>query len=58
MQNYISEKRLDHCLSVAKLAYEIAKSNKLDHPHRYYAAALFHDARVEKAVYPVQYKGK
>ena len=43
MQNYISEKRLDHCLSVAKLAYEIAKSNKLDHPHRYYAAALFHD---------------
>ena len=43
MENYISEKRLDHCLSVAKLAYEIAKANNLEHPHRYYAAALFHD---------------
>lgn len=43
MQNYISDKRLDHCLSVAKLAYEIAKANHLEHPHRYYAAALFHD---------------
>ena len=43
MQNYISDKRLDHCLSVAKLAYEIAKANHLEHAHRYYAAALFHD---------------
>ncbi len=43
MQQYISDKRLDHCLSVAKLAYEIAKANHLEHPHRYYAAALFHD---------------
>ena len=43
MQNYISEKRLDHSLSVAKLALKIAKSNKLNNPYRYYVAALLHD---------------
>jgi nicotinate-nucleotide adenylyltransferase len=36
-------KRFTHSLSVAKLSYEIARSNELKEPERYYLAGLLHD---------------
>ena len=38
-----SAHRLNHSKSVAKLAYEIAVSNHLENPNRYFVAGLFHD---------------
>lgn len=40
---YISEKRLEHSISVAKTAYEIALANHLENPHKYLIAGLLHD---------------
>ncbi len=41
--NYITEKRLEHSIQVANLAYSIARFNKLDHPEKYYFTGLLHD---------------
>lgn len=38
-----SNKRYAHAISVANLAYEIAISNNIPHPDRYYLAAIMHD---------------
>lgn len=43
LNKILTEHRLSHSKSVAKLAYEIAKSNKLDRPINYFLAGLFHD---------------
>jgi len=40
---YVDEKRLAHSIQVARLAYKIAKANKLEDPDRYYIAAILHD---------------
>ena len=40
---YVSVDRLSHSIQVARLAYKIAKVNKLDNPERYYIAAILHD---------------
>lgn len=41
--SYISEKRLDHSIQVANLAYLIATLNSLEHPEKYYFTGLLHD---------------
>ena len=43
IKSYMKERRYLHSLSVAKLAYEIAVSNKIENPWRYYIAGLLHD---------------
>ena len=43
MRNYINERRLNHSISVAKTAYEIAKANRMNNPKRAYVAGLLHD---------------
>src|SRR5574344_991356 len=44
VEEYIKGKRYDHCVSVANTAYEIAISNKLEHPDQYFIAGLLHDS--------------
>ena len=39
----ISERRLEHSISVANLSYQIAASNNLEHPIKAYIAGLVHD---------------
>ena len=39
----MKERRYLHSISVAKLAYEIAVSNNIENPWRYYIAGLLHD---------------
>ena len=43
MKAYLSEKRLKHSLSVARLSYQIAISNHLENPGRAYIAGALHD---------------
>ncbi len=43
LNKILTPHRLAHSKSVAKLAYEIAVSNKLERPIRYFLAGLFHD---------------
>ncbi len=43
LNRILTSHRLNHSKSVAKLAYEIAVSNHLDNPNRYFVAGLFHD---------------
>ncbi len=43
VEKTLSEHRLAHSKSVAKLSYEIAKANNLEKPIRYFIAGLFHD---------------
>ncbi len=43
IRSYLSEKRFVHSFNVASLAYEIAKSNGVDHPEKAYIAGLLHD---------------
>lgn len=43
IKSHIGDKRFNHSLSVANLAYEIAKANKLDDPWKYYVAGILHD---------------
>jgi len=43
IENFIKGKRLEHCISVANTAYDIAISNKLDRPDLYYIAGILHD---------------
>jgi len=43
LQKYVNEQRLLHSIEVAKLAYKIAKINKLENPWKFYIAGLFHD---------------
>ncbi len=43
LTNKLKESRYLHSLSVAKLMYDIALSNKLDNPLRYYVCGLLHD---------------
>ncbi len=43
LEKYLDDKRLDHSISVANLAYKIALSNKLDRPERAYIAGILHD---------------
>ena len=40
---YVTPARLSHSIQVARLAYKIAKVNKLENPERYYIAAILHD---------------
>ena len=40
---YVTDKRLSHSIQVARLAYKVAKVNKLEDPARYYIAAILHD---------------
>lgn len=42
-EKYYTEKRFNHVLSVANLAYEIALANKLPDPGQCYIAGLLHD---------------
>lgn len=37
------ERRFNHSLSVAKLCYDVAISNKLENPLKYYLAGVIHD---------------
>lgn len=43
VSRYVDEARLAHSIQVAKLAYLIAKKNKLENPEKYYIAGLLHD---------------
>jgi len=43
IEEYINGKRLEHCISVANTAYEIAVANGLENPDQYYIAGLLHD---------------
>ena len=44
LKKYIkNDKRVEHSLSVANLCFEVAKSNKLDNPFKYYFAGIVHD---------------
>ena len=43
LNHILTPQRLAHSKSVAKLAYEIAKANKLEKPIRAFVAGLFHD---------------
>ncbi len=43
MKAYLSEKRLKHSLSVARLSYQIAIANKIENPGRAYIAGALHD---------------
>ena len=40
---YVTSKRLDHSIQVARLAKKIAVVNHLDKPERFYIAAILHD---------------
>ncbi len=40
---FLKDKRLNHSLSVAKVAYSIAKANKIENPERAYIAGALHD---------------
>lgn len=42
-EHITNKKRMEHSISVALLAYKIAKANNLDDPFKYYFAGLFHD---------------
>lgn len=41
--SYIPEKRLEHSIQVANLAYTIALFNRLENPEKYYFTGLLHD---------------
>ncbi len=59
IRSYIGEKRYNHSVQVAKLAYEIAKSNNLPRPDRALIAGLLHDIGKEidqKAIMEECYK--
>ena len=43
VSEYVDEKRLNHSIEVAKLAYQIAVVNNLPNPAKYYFTGLFHD---------------
>lgn len=43
ISSHITGKRLSHSISVAHVAYEIAKKNNLENPEKYYIAGLLHD---------------
>ena len=43
ISKYVTKARLLHSIQVARLAFKIAKVNKLENPERYYIAAILHD---------------
>ena len=43
IKEILDEKRLNHSIEVANLAYLIATKNKIDHPEKAYIAGLLHD---------------
>ncbi len=43
LSKMLDEHRLNHSIEVARLALDIAKSNHLEEPSKYYIAALLHD---------------
>lgn len=43
LHRYLGEKRLNHSISVAKVAYSIAKSNNIEKPERAFIAGILHD---------------
>lgn len=43
LSTFVLEKRLNHSISVANLAYKIAETNKLKDSEKYYIAGLLHD---------------
>ena len=50
---YIKDKRFNHSISVADLAYQIAVKHSLDNPSRLYIAGLLHDIGKEIDQYPI-----
>ena len=47
IRSFLGEKRFKHSVSVASLAYEIAKKHNLDNPEQAYIAGLLHDVGKE-----------
>ena len=47
IRDFLKEKRFNHSVSVASLAYDIAKKHDLDRPDRAYIAGLLHDVGKE-----------
>ena len=43
LHSYLKDKRFNHSVSVASLAFDIAKSNNIEHPEKAYIAGLLHD---------------
>lgn len=43
LKEYLTPKRLSHCVQVARLCYEIALTNHIERPYRAYVAGLLHD---------------
>ena len=59
IRSYIGEKRYKHSVEVAKLAYQIAKSNGVPRPDRAFIAGLVHDIGKEidqKPIMEAHYK--
>lgn len=53
IHEFLREKRFNHSVSVANLAYQIAKKHNLDHPDKAYIAGLLHDIGKEIEQYPI-----
>ena len=47
IRSFLSERRFNHSVSVANLAYEIAIKNNIEHPESAYIAGLLHDISKE-----------
>lgn len=47
IRSHLGDKRFNHSVSVAHVAYEIAKANKLENPEKYYVAGILHDVAKE-----------
>ncbi len=43
LHHFLGEKRLSHSISVAKVAYSIAKTNDIEKPERAFIAGILHD---------------
>ncbi|MCR5184974.1 MAG: nicotinate (nicotinamide) nucleotide adenylyltransferase [Bacilli bacterium] len=56
IREYLKDFRLNHCISVASLAYDIAKKHGLEHPERAYIAGLLHDIGKEIDQKPIMMK--
>ena len=47
IRSFLSERRFNHSVSVANLAYDIAKNNGVEHPERAFIAGILHDISKE-----------
>ncbi len=53
IRSFIGDKRFNHSVSVASLAYDIAKSNHLERPDKAYITGLLHDLGKETDPKPI-----